>query len=75
IYHIQFMKGGRSMWGGFNSFRDPTRNAVLTSRFMEEDLKRSADKIISKKERMIAYVIMALLTGIICGILAMFKLG
>ncbi len=32
------------MWGGFNSFRDPTRNAVLTSRFMEEDLKRGAGK-------------------------------
>lgn len=32
------------MWGGFNSFRDPTRNTVLTSRFMEEDLKRTAGK-------------------------------
>lgn len=69
------MKGGRTMWGGFNSFRDPTRNAVLTSRFMEEDLKRNAEKNISKRERVIAYVAMALLTGIICGILAMFKLG
>ena len=63
------------MWGGFNSFRDPTRNTVLTSRFMEEDLKRNAGKKISKRERIIAYVVMTLLTGIICAILLMFKLG
>ncbi len=63
------------MWGGFNSFRDPTRNTVLTSRFMEEDLKRTAGKKISKRERIIAYVVMTLLTGIICAILLMFKLG
>lgn len=69
------MKGGRTMWGGFNSFRDPTRNTVLTSRFMEEDLKRTAGKKISKRERIIAYVVMTLLTGIICAILLMFKLG
>lgn len=62
------------MWGGFNSFRDPARNAVLTSRFMEEDLKRNAGKFISKKERMIAYIMMALLTGMIIGIVAMFGL-
>ena len=63
------------MWGGFNSFRDPTRNAVLTSRLMEEDLKRSAGKAISKWERTMAYAAMILLTGIIFGILAMFRLG
>ncbi len=60
------------MWGGFNSFRDPTRNAVLTSRFMEEDLKRGAGKTVSKRERTMAYVIMVLLTGMIIGIVAMF---
>ncbi len=58
------------MWGGFNSFRDPTRNAVLTSRFMEEDLKRGAGKMVSKRERTMAYVIMVLLTGMIIGIVA-----
>ena len=63
------------MWGGFNSFRDPTRNVVLTSRFVEEDLKRSAGKSISKRERIMAYIAMGLLTGVICGILAMFKLN
>lgn len=61
------------MWGGFNSFRDPTRNAVLTSRFMEEDLKRNAGQNISNRERMAAYVVIVLLTGMICGILALFK--
>ncbi|EOS23153.1 MAG: hypothetical protein HFH79_06010 [Lachnospiraceae bacterium] len=63
------------MWGGFNSFRDPTRNAVLTSRFMEEDLKRNAGQNISNRERMAAYVVIVLLTGMICGILALFKFG
>ncbi len=63
------------MWGGFNSFRDPTRNAVLTSRFMEEDLKRNAGQNISNRERMAAYVVILLLTGMICGILALFKFG
>lgn len=62
----------QAMWGGFNSFRDPTRNAVLTSRFMEEDLKRGAGKMVSKRERTMAYVIMVLLTGMIIGIVAMF---
>lgn len=63
------------MWGGFNSFRDPTRNAVLTSRFMEEDLKCNAGQNISNRERMAAYVVIVLLTGMICGILALFKFG
>ncbi len=63
------------MWGGFNSFRDPTRNAVLTSRFMEEDLKRNVGQNISNRERMAAYVVIVLLTGMICGILALFKFG
>lgn len=63
------------MWSGFNSFRDPTRNAVLTSRFMEEDLKRNAGQNISNRERMAAYVVIVLLTGMICGILALFKFG
>ncbi len=63
------------MWGGFNSFRDPTRNAVLTSRFMEEDLKRNAGQNISNRERMATYVVIVLLTGMICGILALFKFG
>jgi hypothetical protein len=63
------------MWGGFNSFRDPTRNAVLTSRFMEEDLKRNAGQNISNRERMAAYVVIVLLTGMLCGILALFKFG
>lgn len=63
------------MWGGFNSFRDPTRNAVLTSRFMEKDLKRNAGQNISNRERMAAYVVIVLLTGMICGILALFKFG
>lgn len=58
------------MWGGFNSFRDPTRNAVLTSRFMEEDLKRNVGQNISNRERMATYVVIVLLTGMICGILA-----
>lgn len=62
------------MWGGFNSFRDPTRNAVLTSRFMEEDLKRNAGQNISNRERMAAYVVIVLLTGMICGILALLSL-
>ena len=53
------------MWGGFNSFRDPTRNAVLTSRFMEEDLKRNAGQNISNRERMAAYVVIVLLTGMV----------
>jgi CHASE3 domain sensor protein len=63
------------MWGGFNSFRDPTRNAVLTSRFMEEDLKRNVGQNISNRERMATYVVIVLLTGMICGILALFKFG
>ena len=63
------------MWGGFNSFRDPTRNAVLPSRFMEEDLKRNAGQNISNRERMAAYVVIVLLTGMLCGILALFKFG
>ena len=63
------------MWGGFNSFRDPTRNAVLTSRFMEEDLKRNVGQNISNRERMATYVEIVLLTGMICGILALFKFG
>ena len=63
------------MWGGFNSFRDPTRNAVLTSRFMEEDLKRNVGQNISSRERMATYVVIVLLTGMICGILALFKFG
>ena len=63
------------MWGGFNSFRDPTRNAVLTSRFMEEDLKRNVGQNISNRERMATYVVIVLLTGMLCGILALFKFG
>ena len=63
------------MWGGFNSFRDPTRNAVLTSRFMEDDLKRNVGQNISNRERMATYVVIVLLTGMICGILALFKFG
>lgn len=63
------------MWGGFNSFRDPTRNAALTSRFMEEDLKRNVGQNISNRERMATYVVIVLLTGMICGILALFKFG
>lgn len=57
------------MWGGFNSFRDPTRNAVLTSRFMEEDLKRNVGQNISNRERMATYVVIVLLTGMICDFL------
>ena len=59
--------------GEYEDSRHPKEVTFTSS--LEEDLKRNVGQNISNRERMATYVVIVLLTGMICGILALFKFG